>query len=65
VQETDPLLTISEAADRLGTSHKNLRNWAKSGHAAVVAVGPTKRLRISEREVERLAALMKPRPVAS
>lgn len=65
MQETSPLLTIPEAAKRLGITDKTLRNWARADYAKTLVVGPTNRLRITEAEVERLAALMQPRPVAS
>lgn len=62
---TETLLTIREAAERLGTSDKNLRNWIDRGKAKAVRVGPTERLRIARTEVDRLAVLMEPRPAAS
>lgn len=48
------VLTLADAAERLGISHKTLRRWAAAGHIKLVTLWPTHRLRITVAEVERI-----------
>jgi excisionase family DNA binding protein len=55
--EGPKLLTISEAAKRLGISQKTLRKWADSGEIAVVRL-PSGYRRFEPAEVERTLRAM-------
>lgn len=61
---TTDLLTISEAAGRVGVNEKTFRRWvAKRG--SILLVGPSNRQHVTAAEANAIADLMKPRPVAS
>lgn len=47
------LLTPRVAAFRLGVDEETLRRWIRKGAIQVVKVGPHRRQRITEAEVER------------
>jgi len=51
--DADPLLTPGVAAKRLGVATETLRRWIVKGEVEVVEVGPFRRRRIRQSEVNR------------
>jgi len=43
---TDPLLSASEAAKRLGVAAGTIRRWIREGAIVFVSIGPHKRKRV-------------------
>lgn len=53
-KEDEELLTVDYVAQRCNVSDKTIRRWMRGGDVAFVLVGPTKRIRITRKELKRL-----------
>lgn len=56
------LYTVAQAAKALGLNEKRLRRWIAAGHVQVVLVGPIDAQHITQDELERVRAMLAPRP---
>lgn len=47
----DPLLSVREAAERLGVTPMTIRRWIREGAILFVPIGPHRRKRVRQSEV--------------
>ncbi len=52
-QSSDPMLTVSAAARRLGVNRETIRRWVRKGALTYVELGPFKRKKLRQSDVDK------------
>lgn len=52
-EPNDPLLSVSAAARRLGVNRETIRRWVRKGAMTYVELGPHKRKKLRQSDVDR------------